>query len=211
MKRSRAVQYLATVAGLLTLVAAPQCAQAGGITSADVFANGVSVTIKGSGFGSKAAREPRAVLRLRQLHHEQFATQSLGVYLANPRDALHRSGCTWVADGIAGRHGRRQREGPGTTGWRRVQQLQPLRLDQAPLRIQRHHGQWAERLQSQGIPPVVSVDARYVTSRIRGPAAACRRLRKRRRIRPLWFHMRPKEGAWVIDEYDYQSGEPQHR
>ena len=39
-------------------MAAPQCAQAGDITSADVFANGVSVTIKGSGFGSKANASP---------------------------------------------------------------------------------------------------------------------------------------------------------
>jgi hypothetical protein len=205
MNRSRAAQCLATLAGLLTLVGAP-CAQAGGVTSADVFANGVSVTIRGSGFGSKATAAPlqffdygNSSTLSSPLSRSAYTSQTRGslsaaVVAPGSRSALQvdmgaNEKAAGPLDGVTF-------HSSSVYVWIKHRYEFNIATASGPngfnLKVFRLWYPWTHDI--------------YVAYQGTGGSLAA--VENTPTDTAVWFHMRPKDGVWVVDEYDYQSGSP---
>jgi hypothetical protein len=202
MKRIRAAKCLATLAGLLSLPAMMQFAQAGGITAAGVFSNGVPVTIQGSGFGSKAVARPlqffdygNSSTRSSTLARSAYTAQTRGTlsglvvapgsHTSLQVDMGHNEKAAGPLDGVGfksssvyvwikHRYEFNVISASGPNGFN----LKVFRLWYPYT-----HDTYVAYQGSGG--SLVGVENTQDSS--------------------VWFHMRPKEGAWVVDEYDYES------
>ena len=202
MKRIRAAKCLATLAGLLSLPAMTQFAQAGGITAADVFVDGVPVTIQGSGFGSKAVARP---LQFFDYGHSNTGSSALArsTYTAQTRGTL--SGAV-VAPGSrtslqVDMGGNEKAAGP----------LDGVGFKSSSVYVWIKHRYEFNVISASG-PNGFNLKVfrlwypythdTYVAYQGSGGSLVGV---ENTQDSSVWFHMRPKEGAWVVDEYDYES------
>ena len=202
MKRFSAARWLPALAGLLSVGAITQYAQAGGITAADVFANGQSVTIQGSGFGSKAVARP-----LQFFDYGNSSTRSSALsrsaYTAQTRGALSS---TVVAPGSrtslqVDLGGNEKAAGP----------LDGVGFHSSNVYVWIKH-RYEFDVNSASGPNGFNLKVfrlwypythdTYVAYQGHGGSLVGV---ENTQDSSVWFHMRPKEHAWVIDEYDYQS------
>ena len=202
MKVFRVTKSLAVYSGIFSFVAMSQFARAGGVTAADVFTNGQSVTIQGSGFGSKAVARP---LQFFDYGNSNTRSSALArsAYTAQTRGTLSSA---VVAPGSrtslqVDMGGNEKAAGP----------LDGIGFHSSSVYVWIKHRYEFNVISASG-PNGFNLKVfrlwypythdTYVAYQGSGGSLVGV---ENTQDSSVWFHMRPKEGAWVVDEYDYQS------
>jgi hypothetical protein len=202
MKRSHALQRLTFFSGLLSLALTVQSAHAGTIKAADVFINGQSVTIQGVGFGEKANARP---LQFFDYGNSSTLSSSLArtAYKAETRGTISSQ---VVAPGSrtalqVDMGGNEKAAGPINGVGFTTSSVYVWIKHRYEFDVRTSAGPNGFNLKVFRLWYPYTHDTYVAYQGTGGSLVGVENTQDA----GLWFQMRPKEGAWVVDEYDYQS------